>query len=472
MTPKDVAAAKYLADKEQYTESLAIVNRFLRDEDPNNAEALLLAAFLFDKAANASVENRVIAYNFAKRAVAEGPKIAAAWMNLAKIAGDLYLLSESRRAYEMATRCAKSDGDRKMALINYGSALVMHGDFKGCEEVSRKALELGDSKAASGNLGISLLAQNKWKEGWPLYDRIIGAKHLRALNQYANEPSWDGSHNKSVILYGEQGLGDEISFASMLPDAIKDCKKVVIDCDARLEGLFKRSFPLASVYGTRGRKELPWAEEDTKPDASMPMGGLGKFYRPTPDSCPGTPYLVPDPDRLAMWKALWATKGKPVIGLAWSGGMQWTGAKFRKWTLNDLLPMFKAVDAHWVCLQYKDASAEIAEFLTEHPEIDLKQYPFATLTDDYDDTAALVASLDRVVAMQTAVIHLAGALGVPTWVFVYKHSQWRYGVSGDSMPWYKSVRIWRQTSGGAWPIKEAAEQLKGESHDRSEATHH
>ena len=176
---------------------------------------------------------------------------------------------------------------------------------------------------------------------------------------------------------------------------------------------------------------------------------LGKLFRQTDESFHGKPYLKADPDRVLMWRALFATKQKPVIGIAWSGGMPQTGSKFRRMTLDDLLPVFRSVDAHWVCLQYKDASAEIADFGKRHG-VDLVQYPHATLTNDYDDTAALVEACDRVLCMQTAVAHLAGALGKQCHVFLPKNSQWRYGEEGTDTLWYSSLKVIRQTKRGEW----------------------
>jgi ADP-heptose:LPS heptosyltransferase len=160
-----------------------------------------------------------------------------------------------------------------------------------------------------------------------------------------------------------------------------------------------------------------------------------------------------------MWRALFDRQRKPVIGIAWTGGVPWTGDRYRKWTLDDLLPVFRSVDAVWVSLQYKDAGKEIAAFRARHPDIDLRQYAYATLTQDYDDTAALVAECDLVFSMQTGVIHLAGALGKDCWCFVNSHPGWRYGASGDSMPWYRSVRLYRQ-DGDVWPLVKAAEDLR------------
>ena len=189
---------------------------------------------------------------------------------------------------------------------------------------------------------------------------------------------------------------------------------------------------------------------------------MAEFFRHSDDDFPGTPYLVPDPDRVLMWKSLFESKGKPCIGIAWRGGIPRTGAKFRQWNLEDLLPIFKSVNAHWVSLQYKPAVKEIHKFKQQHPEIDIAEYPYGTLTDDYDDTAALVAALDHTVCMQTAVAHLCGGMGKPCWVFVPKNSQWRYGGNGDSIPWYKSLRVIRQKERGKWTdeIRQAGRDLE------------
>jgi hypothetical protein len=145
-----------------------------------------------------------------------------------------------------------------------------------------------------------------------------------------------------------------------------------------------------------------------------------------------------------MWKSQWS---KPAIGIAWSGGVPKTNSRNRQVTLEQLLPIF-ATDAHFVSLQYKDAAGEIAAFKAKH-DVDLVQYDFATLTRDYDDTAALIASLDYVLCIQTAVAHTAGALGVPVTVLIPEATQWRYG-TGDTVPWYRSLKIIRQKKTGSW----------------------
>src|SRR5256885_1877755 len=126
-----------------------------------------------------------------------------------------------------------------------------------------------------------------------------------------------------------------------------------------------------------------------------------------------------------------------------------TNARNRKLTLKQLLPVLEQ-PARFVSLQYKDASDEIEAFRAEFPDIDLVQYPWATLTFDYDDTAALIASCDAVICMQTACAHTAGGLGVPVTVLVPKATSWRYGLTGETIPWYHSMRVIRQSQDGEW----------------------
>lgn len=404
--------------------------------NPNDPRALVTGAYIMRRLGALAQS-----YHFAKAACQLLPHDAAAWTNFGHTASEMWLVDEAERYYRRGLKVVNNDKHRKVLQLNLSALYLDNGRFAEAEALTQQILKTDPTHvSAQANLGFCQLAKRDWS-GWKGYHHTIGSD-WRPKVQYRDEPEWDGDPGKVVALYADQGLGDEISFASMLPDAIEISRKVILDCDARLANLFKRSFPKAKVYGTRRAKEGSWDPEDRQIDASLPLGQIGEFFRTTDDSFPGVPYLVPCPDRVRMWKALFASKGKPAIGVAWTGGIPKTNARNRQLSLEELKPLFE-LDAHFVSLQYKDASKEIEGY-------PITQYPYGTLTQDYDDTAALVASLDYIVCIQTAVAHTAGALGVPVSVLIPTATQWRYGGSGDSVPWYRSLNVIRQAKTGSW----------------------
>lgn len=439
-----------LSESDKHVEALELIEKYVTT-NPEDAQALTALASGLKK-----LGRHASAYCVAKQSVALRPDRPETWGAVGHTAQQLWRQDEALSAYKKALQRAKSDKQRALYLNNTASVHLDFGNFAKAEQPLRDALKIDDNdKMARHNLGLSLMAQHQWREGWHYYAASIGSKaRLNVKYKPApGEPIWDGTKGQRVVVYGEQGLGDEICAASMLPNVIRDSERVVIDCDHRLVGLFKRSFPQAIVYGTRWKKEIAWKPEHREIDASVSAFEVGKFYRNDDAEFPGTPYLVPDPDRVLMWKALWASKRKPTIGIAWSGGTWQNASAFRQLPLKEWQPIFDAVDANWVSLQYKDASSDISG-------TPVVQYPSGTLTPDYDDTAALVASCDLVIGMQTSVFHLAGALGKEAWVMIPKTSQWRYGESGDRIPWYGSMKLYRQADTWQPTVKQIAEDLR------------
>jgi hypothetical protein len=243
-------------------------------------------------------------------------------------------------------------------------------------------------------------------------------------------PVWDGSPGKTVVVYGEQGIGDEIMFASMLPDMMKT-NTVIFECYSRLENLFKHSFPGMSVYGTREERETPAWVKDHKIDARIAIGSLGKFYRTSAESFPGTPYLRADtPKRGAKFR----------VGIAWSGGGAKKGrVQKRSVPLPWWKPILNVSDVEFVSLQHTGAQDDIG--MMNALGYKIRTYD-EVKANDYLETAKLVKSCDLIISVCTSVIHLAGALGVPCWVMTPKFPAWRYQNQGP-MPWYRSVRLYR-----------------------------
>lgn len=428
--------AKDLAEHGQTELAWKLIDKLLI-ENPLDVQALTMASFLMYKLGGLTQ-----AYHFARAATQLVPENAAAWTNFGHAASKLWLIDEAERYYQRALKLSKTQFDFTVLWINLSALALDNGQFEKALEYVRKVLAVDPThKSALTNLGFCQLALRDWR-GWEGYHGTIGSDWRQKV-QYKGEPEWDGSLGKVVALYADQGLGDEILFASMIPDAVKVCRKLILDCDGRLAKLFARSFPQVKVYGTRVKEEK-WAKEDRNIEASLPLGQIGEFFRLSDESFPRTPYLIPCPDRVKQWKALLAEKCKPCIGIAWTGGVSKTGQRERRCDLPNWLPLFEAIDAHFVCLQYKDVQKEIDAFLEQHPSVELTQYPWGTLTADYDDTAALVASLDAVIGVPTSVIHLSGAIGTKTFAMKSKSSCWKYHAG---LPFHPATLIEYQ---GSW----------------------
>jgi hypothetical protein len=272
------------------------------------------------------------------------------------------------------------------------------------------------------------------------------------LRTYPGIPQWDGSPGQTVIVWGDQGIGDEIYFASCLKDMERHCKRVILDCHPRLPALFQRSFPNVEAHGTRkDLSDLPWVK-DCGADASVSLSDLPYYFRRNGE-WDGKPYLVPGSLDFGLAKRI---AGKKRIGISWAGGTKKTRTDLRSLSLMALEPIIRArPDAEWYSLQYTEngpldnAAREVCEF-EEKTGIRVSHFPGWVECHDYDRTASFVASLDLVITVGTTIHHLGGALGVPTWTMVPSRPSWRYQIEGDTLPWYGSARLFRQERDGDW----------------------
>jgi ADP-heptose:LPS heptosyltransferase len=185
------------------------------------------------------------------------------------------------------------------------------------------------------------------------------------------------------------------------------------------------------------------------PDVRVPIGSLPRFLRKEGGAFPRhTGYLTADAQRVAAWRdRLDALPGRKKVGLSWRGGLATTRRSVRSIELPQWLGLLKNEGVAFVSLQYGEPGGEIEALVREHGVV-VHHWPEAI--DDYDETAALVTALDIVVSVQTAIVHLAGALGKPVWALIPHVAEWRYGAAGEGMPWYPSVRLFRQARASDW----------------------
>lgn len=358
-----------------------------------------------------------------------------------------------KRACEAADPCAG-------ALANYSGFFTNTGTPDKAIELCEKALiKDPEMVIAHWNLALALLEKGEWDKGWEEHEWGLkgtpAMTGMRADRKILDLPYWDGTPGKTVLVYGEQGIGDEIMFASMIPD-LKSCSNVVLECHKRLVTLFEKSFDVP-CYGTREDTEIRWTGNHQM-DYRISIGSLGKFFRRTADTFPGTAFLKADP----------VPKGKKLrVGISWTGGGPKHGRVVTRSVPLSWWQKILEQDCEFVSLQYTDRREELS--LMANLGHDIKQHDFMIdRTLDYYETAKVVASCDLVISVCTSVIHLAGALGVPCWVMVPNKPAWRYGVKGK-MPWYRSVRLYRQNLNDSWvPVLDKISEDLAEFRQRSD----
>lgn len=436
----DIRYAKELVESEKFDEAMILLTE-ITNERLNDALALFLTGLAFIKA------NKLgLAYTIYRRVVELAPDRWEAWNNLGKCITSKKDIPEAEEYFKKSLQLNPNVG---ATWSNLAVLEVNRCNPRKAIEYANKAIELSPNQPPGyENRALAHLLLGEFSEGWDDYEYMLGNNKARKMKQFGKEPEWDGSKDKNIVIYGEQGIGDELSFASCMPDALRDSKSVIIECDKRLKGLFTRSFPEAKIYGTRFLDLVSWPEQH-QIDASVAVGSLPKFYRRKKEDFPGTPYLIPDPDRRLQWRALFDTLPGKKIGISWQGGRKHTDSENRSLLEKDFDPILSKSGYTFINLQYDSAPEDKR----------IKHWTHAVGTKDYDDTAAMVAELDLVITVQTAIVHLCGAIGKECWVMVPQLPRWFYLMEGSTVPWYKSVKMFRVDKQGRWPIQEIANRL-------------
>jgi Tfp pilus assembly protein PilF len=352
-----------------------------------------------------------------------------------------------------ALRCEMAPNRRAQVMVNIAGLFLTNGTPDQAVRWCEKALEEDPNCwRAYADRGFAFLEQGRWEDGWEgLY-----LAHSKAGKRDCALPEWNGAAGQKVFVYGGQGIGDEIFFASCLNDMASLSDKIVFECHPRLTELFKRSFPDVEVHGrTAGVRE--WLLESDV-DCSIGLAQLPWHFRKSDDDWTGEPYLKNHPGCHG------APRGGPTkIGIAWSGGTKKTNQAARSVSLEALTPIIDTWrEVEWHSLQYTaDAAREVCEF-HERTGLRIEHEPGWVECEDYDRTASFVATLDLVITVCTSVHDLAGALGVPCWTLVPRQASWRH--AHNSYPWYGCAKPYRQDEAETtWTgvIESIAQDLRG-----------
>lgn len=343
-------------------------------------------------------------------------------------------------ANENYLKCVELQPDKAEAWNNLSTNYVNEGMPEDGEQYARKALQIDpENPQANWNLSLMLLEQGHFREGWPLY-RWGKVQKMRRERYYAGAKEWDGSHVKTLVIYGEQGIGDEIMFMSMVPDVLKRCDKLIIDAHPRLVDLFKRAWPEADVYGTRKETLTEWGV-NYDIDAKCAVGDLGDIFRQSPKDFPRVSYLTPNEDYQARAKERLEKTGEgPYIGIHWSGGKKKTREDLRSIPLKHWVGVVKAIESIGgtaVSLQYTEEAADDVKEFNIKNGTNIQHWPEYVDAFNYDWAGGLVGALDYVVTVNTSIVHLCGAMGKEALVLTPRKKAWRYwSPNGSDMVWY------------------------------------
>jgi Tfp pilus assembly protein PilF len=386
-----------------------------------------------------------------REAIRRAPRNPLYRINLAVVLKDAGKMHEARQAYRaLSAELAHASALPAFVCQTLGTlALECDADLEATRRWSRRAAEGGEADAAALSEALADLMEWKFDRAWENFEARKRVREQRERHDlFTAFPAWDGSAlaDERLLVYGEQGVGDEIMYASMIPDLQRRARNITLLCDPRLQQLFARSFPGVEVV--RGTHDTVDALKG-QVSCAVASGSLGMHFRRSTSDFPArASYLRPDAAKVARWrKRLGELGAGRKIGVSWLGGLQRTGRNRRSLSLAQLRAVLSAPGVDWISLQHGDCAEEIARFAEQSG---IRVHHFPGVTDDIDDLAALIEALELVVSVSNTTVHVAGALGKPVLVLAAHVPLWLYGLRGERMAWYPSARVFRQREDFSW----------------------
>jgi tetratricopeptide (TPR) repeat protein len=420
-----------LHDKGQLGDAIAALRQAISLNPKNPVFHSNLASVLNDS------EQFDAALAAARAALALSPRYAEAENNLGNAHRGRGELDESIAALNRALALKPDFAD---AHYNLGIVLQEKGLVDEAVAMYRKAMALkpGDGKTRN-NLALALLLLGDWQQGWVEYEWRWSCKELISSRRDFAQPQWDGRplQGQTILLYAEQGFGDTLQFVRYLPLVIERGGSVVFECQPELCRL-ARAMNIGVLVVPKGQL-LP------KFDVHLPLMSLPRVMNTTPASIPrDVPYLHADATEVEIWRKRMMDGSSSIkVGLAWAGSGLHKNDRNRSIKLSTLASLAGVPNVRFFSLQKGQAASE-----TRSSPMHLTD-----MTEDFHDfaaAAAFIANLDLVIAVDTSIVHLAGAMGKAVWTLLPFSPDWRWLLKrGDSL-WYPTMRLFRQPSPGDW----------------------
>lgn len=403
---------------------------------PNQSDSLQLRGLIAFR--RGRVEE---AADLMERAMANGPVKGGHLRNISEVYRLLGRLDEAVIAARRGAAMDPADplGPFNLAMVEYDRLEV-----EACTASARRAIELRPNlPQAHMKLAQALLLKGAYEEGWEHYEwryKIPGAAPLMPAT---DRKQWDGTPlpNDRLLLIGDQGYGDVVMFGRYIAWAQQRCPQVVVACSPETHGIVAQLAPGALIVSR-------W--EDVPPYAVFcPLSGMPRLASTRLDTIPASvPYLHAEADRVAHWRAVLDARlppGARRVAIAWAGRPTHNNDRNRSLHLDQLAPLAKLPGVAFVSLQKGPAAAQTANWPGPAPLLNLD----AEITS-FEDSAGILANVDVLVSVDTAMVHLAGAMGRKVLAMLPYAPDWRWSIEREDTPWYPDVRLIRQPAPRQW----------------------
>ncbi len=425
-----------LKDLDRRDEAQEMLERAI-EIDPECPEAYVnLANLAFDR------QDHQDAIDYIEQALSFRAEYAEAYCTLGRILAAQAMNEESFAAFQKAIEISPTFAE---AYVNLGSVLQTIGRPEEALRAYEIALNIKPKMdMAYWNLALALLSVGRLDEGWALFGYGFTSKQRQPHRPFPGL-IWEGEDisDKTLFVWREQGLGDDIRFSTVYHDLAEQAHKLIIETDERLVPLYQRTWPDALVRPeTRTSTGLGnMREEDVDFDLTAPAGMAASYLRRSLESFPTNPKpLLPDPDvqrRCREWLDGLGTG--PKVGIAWRSSLMTKTRALYHTKVTDWIDLLRTNGAVFVNLQYDDATEELNHLQTEHG-IEVHQMHDLDLYNDLDGAAALTSCMDVVVTSPTSVAEMAGALHIPTFCYVMTKHPMQLGT--DHTPWFPATRLY------------------------------
>jgi Flp pilus assembly protein TadD len=430
------ALSRYDQAVEAYRRAIAI--------RPNYPEALSNLGVSLEQLEQ--LDEAVVVY---RKAIALRPGQPEMYSNLGSALTKQGLTAEAVAVFDEAIRYNPNSPE---AHANLGRVLNDIGQFDRAAAASKKAIELRpDFANAHWNLALTLLSRGDLANGFAEYEWRLRHRENAEKVKTVPVPQWRGEElrGRTIVLRSEQGFGDVIQFVRYAPLVAARGAKVILEANPELYRLLQ-CVPGMQQIVEHGRPLPPC-------DLQCPMLSLPAVFGTAEHSIPREmPYLWPDAELIDHWGGAFAGAVKKLkVGMSWAGNPKHTHDRNRSMRLVELLPLAQVPGVEFYALQKGPAGAQAAAMAGRWPIVD-----YTNRLADFADTAAMLSHLDMVITVDTAVAHLAGAMGKPVWVMLPLVAEWRWMVGREDSPWYPTMRLFRQSALGRWG--DVVERVAGE----------